>query len=158
MLSTYLCIYSSQVLQIKLLRLLQAILILEDCIQCTEPSTPDGSRQNLPLASPSKQEEKDLNTQDRKPSNSAQRFIPDLRLSSQGMLLSVVLHGLKHDTYDLRHEWLRFVLACLPHMREDLHKWVTPVVQQICYSLREIAIVYRSDERRFERFRQFVSV
>ncbi|XP_048577556.1 protein dopey-1 isoform X2 [Nematostella vectensis] len=110
-------------LQVKLLKLLQAIFVLESNIELSESITND-SITNVP-ASPAKLESESTIHQ------SAQRYIPGRTLARQSMLLSAVLHGLKYDDYDLHHEWLQFVITCLPHMKGSLSTWVVRVTEQV---------------------------
>lgn len=106
--------------QVKLLKLIQAIFVLEDNIEAVEAATAEHIR------SPAKTVDSDSTLQ-----SNTYRYYPGKTLAYQSMLLSAVMHGLQYDDYDLHHEWLRFVIACLPHMKGALGTWVVVVVQQV---------------------------
>ena len=106
--------------QVKLLNLVQAIFVLEDNIEAVELATAEH------LKSPMKTAESESTLQ-----NNTYRYQPGKTLAYQSMLLSAVVHGLQYDDYDLHHEWLRFVIACLPHMKGALGSWVLVIVQQV---------------------------
>ncbi|KAK3711622.1 hypothetical protein QZH41_003796 [Actinostola sp. cb2023] len=116
--------------QVKLLKLLQAIFVLEDNIEAVDPGTVDHQR------SLSKTES------DGSLQNNTYRYQPGKTLAFQSMLLSAVMHGLQNDDYDLHHEWLRFVIACLPHMKAALGTWVVLVVQQVGHMLQAQTSLY----------------
>lgn len=105
--------------QVKLIKLIQAIFVLEDNIEAVEATTPEH------LRSPIKSD-----TETSLKSNSY-RYYPGKTLAYQSMLLSAVMHGLQYDDYDLHPEWLRFVIASLPHMKGALGTWVVIIVQQV---------------------------
>jgi hypothetical protein len=121
--------------QVKLLKLLQAIFVLEDSIDSSDAGGVD-HLQGISPQSPSKSDNEPLLQ------SSVYRYVPGKNLSCQGMLLTAVLHGLQNDDYDLHHEWLRFVIACLPHMRSALGAWVVVVVEQIGHMLQKQTGLY----------------
>lgn len=135
----------AQTFQVKLLRVLQAIFILEDSIFMAERC----SSENVGAMSPSpptKAESSTETSSENKSNQSAQRFAPGKPLASQSMLVSAVLHGLRYDEVDMHHEWLQFVITCLPHMRHELSTWVVPVTEHLCCILEQLARVYAKEK------------
>lgn len=122
--------------QVKLIHLLQAIFVLEDNIDCLDSGVVDSLQASLSPQSPSKTENEPLLQ------GAVFRYIPGKSLAFQSMLLTAVLHGLQNDDYDLHHEWLRFVIACLPHMRSALGSWVVVVVEQVGRMLQKQTNLY----------------
>lgn len=130
--------------QIKLLKLVQAVLILESTIQTAvaisqdNPAghgTPPSSKSESPTKAP----------YEAKVTQSSHRYISAKSLAEQGMLLSAILHGLRHDEYDMHNEWLQFVITCLSHMGMELRAWIVPVAEQLCRLLERMTTVYCQD-------------
>lgn len=130
--------------QVKLLKLIQSVLILESNIRTAVAISQDnpGGHGTPP---PSKPESPKKVTDEVKVTQSSHRYIPGKSLAEQGMLLSAVLHGLRHDERDVHYEWLQFVVTCLSHMGAELRTWVVPVAEHLCRILEKLTTVYSKD-------------
>ena len=135
----------ARALQVKLLKLLQAILILESNIRTAVAISQDnpGGHGTPPTSKP---ESPAKAADELKVTQSSHRYIPGKSLAEQGMLLSAVLHGLRHDESDMHYEWLQFVVTCLSHMGLVLRAWVVPVAEQISRILEGLTTVYCNDK------------
>ena len=135
----------ARALQVKLLKLLQAILILESNIRTAVAISQDnpGGHGTPPTSKP---ESPAKAADELKVTQSSYRYIPGKSLAEQGMLLSAVLHGLRHDESDMHYEWLQFVVTCLSHMGLVLRAWVVPVAEQISRILEGLTTVYCNDK------------
>lgn len=130
--------------QVKLLKLVQAVLILESAIRSAVALSQDNSAGHGTPPS-NKPESPEKVAEEAKVTQSSHRYITGKPLAEQGMLLSAVLHGLRHDEYDMHNEWLQFVITCLSHMGMGLRTWIVPVAEQLCRSLERMATVYCKD-------------
>lgn len=130
--------------QVKLLKLVQAVLILESTIRAAVAiSQENPAGHGTPP--PSKAESPAKVSDETKVMQSSHRYIPGKPLAEQGMLLSAVLHGLRHDDHDMHYEWLQFMITCLSHMGSGLRRWVVPVAEQLCRTLERMTTVYSKD-------------
>lgn len=130
--------------QVKLLKLIQAVLILESTIY-TAVAISNEKPVGHGTPPPSKPESPAKTFDESKVTQSSHRYIPGKSLAEQGMLLSAVLHGLRHDEYDMHYEWLQFVTTCLSHMGMELRAWIVPVAEQLCRTLEQMTSVYAKD-------------
>lgn len=131
--------------QIKLVKLVQAVLILESNIY-TAVAISQETAAGHGTPPPSKPESPAKVSDDAKVTQSSHRYLPGKPLAEQGMLLSAVLHGLRHDEPDMHYEWLQFVITCLSHMGMQLRTWVVPVVEHLCRILERLTTVYSKDK------------
>lgn len=134
----------ARALQVKLLKLVQAVLILESTIRSAVALSQDNSAGHGTPTS-NKPESPEKVAEEAKVTQSSHRYITGKPLAEQGMLLSAVLHGLRQDEYDMHNEWLQFVITCLSHMGLGLRTWIVPVAEQLCRSLERMATVYCKD-------------
>ena len=130
--------------QVKLLRLLQAIFILEDCIFVAESYASESAGA---LNASTKAEAPAETSSESKSNQSGQRFVAGKLLASQSMLVSAVLHGLRYDDVDMHREWLQFVITCLPHMQHELGTWVVPVTEHVCHILERATGFYTKEKQ-----------
>lgn len=76
----------------------------------------------------------------------ASRFVQGKSLSSQEMLLNMVLCSLKSPSnFEMSSRWTGFVIDCLPYLGGDLKKWVVPVVKQMCCNLSDVSELFDVD-------------
>ena len=132
--------------QVKLLKVVQAIFILESSIRnavahshesASGHGTPPASKPNSPAK---------FSEETKAEQSSSHRYIPGKPLAEQNMLLSAVLRGFRHDEHDIHYEWLQFVITCLPHMGAELRTWVVPVAEHLCRILKQLTTVYSKDK------------
>lgn len=130
--------------QVKLLKLIQSVLILESNIRTAVAISQEnpGGHGTPPASKP---ESPAKASDEAKVTQSSHRYIPGKPLAEQGMLLSAVLHGLRHDEHDMHYEWLQFVITCLSHMGMHLRAWVVPVAEHLCRILERLTTVYSRD-------------
>jgi len=135
----------AQAFQVKLVKLVQSVFILESYIHSAVTISQEtaGSHGTPP---PSKPESPAKVSGDTKVTQSAHRYLPGKPLAEQGMLLSAVLHGLRHDEPDMHYEWLQFVITCLSHMAMQLRTWVVPVAEHLCRILERLTTLYIKDK------------
>ena len=131
--------------QVKLVKLVQSVFILESNIQSAVAISQENAASHG-TPPPSKPESPAKISGDTKATQSAHRYIPGKPLAEQGMLMSAVLHGLRHDEPDMHYEWLQFVITCLSHMGMHLRTWVVPVAEHLCRILDRLTTVYIKDK------------
>ncbi|XP_036870668.2 protein DOP1B isoform X2 [Manis javanica] len=129
-------IWSEHPLQIELLKLLQVLIVLEHHLgQVHEEAEhqPDLSREW----------QRSLNFQQ---AISAMQYVQPHPLTSQGLLVSAVVRGLKPAYgYGMHPAWVSLVTHSLPYFGKSLGWTVTPFIVQICKNLDELVKQYESE-------------
>uniref|UniRef100_H0VPR7 DOP1 leucine zipper like protein B n=1 Tax=Cavia porcellus TaxID=10141 RepID=H0VPR7_CAVPO len=129
-------IWSEHPLQIELLKLLQALIVLEHRLGQGQEE-PD-SQQAL-----SREWQKALNFQQ---AIGAMQYVQPHPLTSQGLLVSAVVRGLQPAYgYGMHPAWVSLVTHSLPYFGKSLGWTVTPFVVQICKNLDELVKLYESE-------------
>uniref|UniRef100_A0A8C5KNX3 DOP1 leucine zipper like protein B n=1 Tax=Jaculus jaculus TaxID=51337 RepID=A0A8C5KNX3_JACJA len=129
-------IWSEHPLQIELLKLLQALIVLEHHL---------GQGQEEAESQPalSREWQKALNFQQ---AIGAMQYVQPHPLTSQGLLVSAVVRGLQPAYgYGMHPAWVSLVTHSLPYFGKSLGWTVTPFVIQICKNLDELVRQYESE-------------
>ncbi|KAM6161417.1 protein DOP1B [Erethizon dorsatum] len=129
-------IWSEHPLQIELLKLLQALIVLEHRL---------GQGQEEAESQPalSREWQKVLNFQQ---AIGAMQYMQPHPLTSQGLLVSAVVRGLQPAYgYGMHPAWVSLVTHSLPYFGKSLGWTVTPFVVQICKNLDELVKLYESE-------------
>lgn len=128
------------ILQSKLLEVVESLIVLEHALlSCIEALTPDhhgnsdfeiimkGGEEGVPSVE-----------------GYTSRFIQGKSLSSQEMLLTMVLYCLKaQGNFEMNSRWTGFVIECLPYLGTDLRKWVVPVVLQMSNNISDVTRAFK---------------
>ncbi|XP_037079103.1 LOW QUALITY PROTEIN: protein dopey-1-like [Pollicipes pollicipes] len=124
----------TETLQIQLIRLVLALLILEDQTDQMKTDVEAAAQPAGRVASP--------------PASEAAKFYPGHPISAQPMLLNAITGALKQDhTRHLHHHWLSLVTSSLPFIRRPLPHIVTSVVTQVVQNVEQLAALYESEDR-----------
>lgn len=129
-------IWSEHPLQIELLKLLQALIVLEHHL---------GQGQEEAESQPalSREWQRALNFQQ---AIGAMQYVQPHPLTSQGLLVSAVVRGLQPAYgYGMHPAWVSLVTHSLPYFGKSLGWTVTPFVVQICKNLDELVKQYESE-------------
>ncbi|XP_050018014.1 protein dopey-2 isoform X2 [Alexandromys fortis] len=129
-------IWSEHPLQIELLKLLQALIVLEHHL---------GQGQEDAQSQPalSREWQRALNFQQ---AIGAMQYVQPHPLTSQGLLVSAVVRGLQPAYgYGMHPAWVSLVTHSLPYFGKSLGWTVTPFVIQICKNLDELVKQYESE-------------
>ncbi|XP_029420732.1 protein dopey-2 isoform X3 [Nannospalax galili] len=129
-------IWSEHPLQIELLKLLQALIVLEHHL---------GQGQEEAESQPalSREWQRALNFQQ---AIGAMQYVQPHPLTSQGLLVSAVVRGLQPAYgYGMHPAWVSLVTHSLPYFGKSLGWTVTPFVIQICKNLDELVKQYESE-------------
>ncbi|XP_012882995.1 PREDICTED: protein dopey-2 [Dipodomys ordii] len=129
-------IWSEHPLQIELLKLLQALIVLEHHL---------GQVQEEAESQPalSREWQKALNFQQ---AIGAMQYVQPHPLTSQGLLVSAVVRGLQPAYgYGMHPAWVSLVTHSLPYFGKSLGWTVTPFVVQICKNLDELVKQYECE-------------
>lgn len=129
-------IWSEHPLQIELLKLLQALIVLEHHL---------GQGQEEAESPPtlSREWQRALNFQQ---AIGAMQYVQPHPLTSQGLLVSAVVRGLQPAYgYGMHPAWVSLVTHSLPYFGKSLGWTVTPFVVQICKNLDELVKQYESE-------------
>jgi hypothetical protein len=127
-------------LQSKLLEVVESMIVLEHALlSCIEALTPDHHGNSDFEMIMKGGEETGANVE-----GYTSRFIQGKSLSSQEMLLTMVLYSLKaQGDFEMSSRWTGFVIECLPYLGMDLRKWVVPVVLQMCHNISDVTRVFK---------------
>ena len=127
-------------LQSKLLEVVESMIVLEHALlSCIEALTPDHHGNSDFEMIMKGGEEAAANVE-----GYTSRFIQGKSLSSQEMLLTMVLYSLKtQGDFEMSSRWTGFVIECLPYLGMDLRKWVVPVVLQMCHNISDVTRVFK---------------
>lgn len=128
--------WSEHPLQIELLKLLQALIVLEHQL---------GQGQEEAESQPalSREWQKALNFQQ---AIGAVQYVQPHPLTSQGLFVSAVVRGLQPAYgYGMHPAWVSLVTNSLPYFGKSLGWTVTPFVVQICKNLDELVKLYESE-------------
>lgn len=129
-------IWSEHPLQIELLKLLQALIVLEHHLG---PVHEEAEHQ----ADLSREWRQTLSFQE---AISALQYVQPHRLTSQGLLVSAVVRGLQPAYgYGMHPAWVSLVTHSLPYFGRSLGWTVTPFLVQICKNLDELVKQYESE-------------
>ncbi|XP_073928788.1 protein DOP1B isoform X1 [Castor canadensis] len=129
-------IWSEHPLQIELLKLLQALIVLEHHLGQVQEEA-----ENQPALS--REWQKALNFQQ---AIGAMQYVQPHPLTSQGLLVSAVVRGLQPAYgYGMHPAWVSLVTHSLPYFGKSLGWTVTPFVVQICKNLDELVKQYESE-------------
>ncbi|GAB1300448.1 Protein dopey-2 [Apodemus speciosus] len=129
-------IWSEHPLQIELLKLLQALIVLEHHL---------GQGQEAAESQPalSREWQRALNFQQ---AIGAMQYVQPHPLTSQGLLVSAVVRGLQPAYgYGMHPAWVSLVTHSLPYFGKSLGWTVTPFVIQICKNLDDLVKQYESE-------------
>ncbi|XP_012971665.1 protein dopey-2 isoform X3 [Mesocricetus auratus] len=129
-------IWSEHPLQIELLKLLQALIVLEHHL---------GQGQEDAQSQPalSREWQRALNFQQ---AIGAMQYVQPHPLTSQGLLVSAVVRGLQPAYgYGMHPAWVSLVTHSLPYFGKSLGWTVTPFIIQICKNLDELVKQYESE-------------
>uniref|UniRef100_A0A0P6J8V2 Protein dopey-2 n=1 Tax=Heterocephalus glaber TaxID=10181 RepID=A0A0P6J8V2_HETGA len=129
-------IWSEHPLQIELLKLLQALIILEHHL---------GQGQEEAESQPAlcREWQKALNFQQ---AIGAVQYVQPHPLTSQGLLVSAVVRGLQPTYgYGMHPAWVSLVTQSLPYFGKSLGWTVTPFIVQICKNLDELVKLNESE-------------
>jgi len=129
---------TNETFQVKLLKLVLVLIILEDQIRAAKSETHDAST----LAPP----DWDKTKVSFQPSLSTVRYIQSRPIVYQGMLLSAILSALKqqHLTHMHRH-WVTMVTSAMPYMGRALAHTLVPLVNQLCKNIELVSELYELD-------------
>ena len=129
------------ILQSKLLEVVESLIVLEHALlSCIEALTPDQHGNSDFEIIMKGGEETGQNVE-----GYTSRFIQGKSLSSQEMLLTMVLYCLKAQrNSETSSRWTGFVIECLPYLGMDLRKWVVPVVMQMCSNVSDVVRVFKN--------------
>ncbi|KAL1787839.1 dopey-2 isoform X1 [Sigmodon hispidus] len=129
-------IWSEHPLQIELLKLLQALIVLEHHLGQAQEDA-----QSQPALS--REWQRALNFQQ---AIGAMQYVQPHPLTSQGLLVSAVVRGLQPAYgYGMHPAWVSLVTHSLPYFGKSLGWTVTPFVIQICKNLDELVKQYESE-------------
>nr|XP_030736717.1 protein dopey-2 isoform X2 [Globicephala melas] len=129
-------IWSEHPLQIELLKLLQALIVLEHHLG---PVHEEAEHQ----ADLSREWRQTLSFQE---AISSLQYVQPHRLTSQGLLVSAVVRGLQPAYgYGMHPAWVSLVTHSLPYFGRSLGWTVTPFLVQICKNLDELVKQYESE-------------
>ena len=128
------------ILQSKLLEVVESLIVLEHALlSCIEALTPD-HHGNSDFEIITKGGEDGVPNVE----GYSSQFIQGKSLSSQEMLLTMVLYCLKaQSNFEMNSRWTGFVIECLPYLGMDLRKWVVPVVLQMCNNISDVTKVFK---------------
>lgn len=129
------------ILQSKLLEVVESLIVLEHALlSCIEALTPDNhGNSDFEIITKGEGEEGGPNME-----GYTSRFIQGKALSSQEMLLSMVLCCLKaQGNFEMSSRWTGFIIECLPYLGVDLRKWVVPIVLQMCNNISDVTKVFQ---------------
>lgn len=131
------------ILQSKLLEVVESLIVLEYALlSCFEALTPDHLG-NSDFEIIMKGGDECGSVPASQAETSISRFIQGKSLSSQEMLLNMVIYSLKaQGNFEMKSRWTGFVIDCLPYLGADLKKWVVPVVLQMCSNLCDVATLF----------------
>ena len=132
------------ILQSKLLEVVESLIVLEHALfSCVEALTPD-HHGNSDFEIIMKGGEDGGPTIE----GYTSRFIQGKSLSSQEMLLNMVLCCLKaQGNFEMSSRWTGFVIECLPYLGMDLKKWVVPVVLQMCNNVSDVTRLFKDTRK-----------
>jgi hypothetical protein len=132
------------ILQSKLLEVVESLIVLEHALlSCIEALTPDQHGNSDFEIIMKGTEESGSNVE-----GYTSRFIQGKSLSSQEMLLNMVLYCLKaHGHFEMGSRWTGFVIECLPYLGNDLKNWAVPVVTQMCNNISDVTKVFKVDKK-----------
>lgn len=130
------------ILQSKLLEVVESLIVLEHALlSCIEALTPDhlGNSEFEIIMKGGEDGVGGPNVE-----GYTSRFIQGKSLSSQEMLLNMVLCCLKaQGNFEISNRWTGFVIECLPYLGMDLKKWVVPVVLQMCSNISDVTRLFK---------------
>ncbi len=128
------------ILQSKLLEVVESLIVLEhSLLSCIEALTPDHHGNSDFEIIMKCGEEAGPNVE-----GYTSRFIQGKSLSSQEMLLTMVLYCLKSEgNFEMGSRWTGFVIECLPYLGMDLRTWVVPVVLQMCNNISDVTKAFK---------------
>ena len=131
------------ILQSKLLEVVESLIVLEHALlSCIEALTPDHHGNSDFEIIMKGTEESGSNVE-----GYTSRFIQGKSLSSQEMLLTMVLYCLKgQENFEMGSRWTGFVIECLPYLGMDLKNWVVPVVIQMCDNISDVTKIFKTDK------------
>ncbi|KAM5281512.1 protein DOP1B isoform 2-T2 [Ctenodactylus gundi] len=133
-------VWSEHPLQIELLKLLQALIVLEHHL---------GQGQEEAESQPAlaREWQRALNFQQ---AIGAMQYVQPHPLTSQGLLVSAVVRGLQPAYgYGMHPAWVSLVTHSLPYFGRSLGWTVTPFIVQICKNLDELVKQYESESVKF---------
>lgn len=133
------------ILQSKLLEVVESLIVLEHALlSCFEALTPDHvGNSDFEIIMKGGGDEGGSVAASRAEACGIPRFIQGKSLSSQEMLLNMVIYCLKaQGNLEMKSRWTGFVIDCLPYLGNDLEKWVVPVVLQMCSNLSDVATLF----------------
>uniref|UniRef100_H3AEA4 DOP1 leucine zipper like protein B n=1 Tax=Latimeria chalumnae TaxID=7897 RepID=H3AEA4_LATCH len=126
-------IWSEHPLQIKLLKLLQVMIVLEHHLG-QKTGEPEG------FVNLTKEWQRNLLFQQ---SINAMLYVQDHPITSQGMFVSAVIKALQPQYgYGMHPPWVSFVTSCLPYFGKSLGWTVAPFIVQICANLDDLVKQY----------------
>lgn len=129
-------IWSEHPLQIELLRLLQALIVLEHHLG-------QGQEEAESQAALAREWQKALSFQQ---AIGAMQYVQPHPLTSQGLLVSAVVRGLQPAYgYGMHPAWVSLVTHSLPYFGKSLGWTVAPFVIQICKNLDDLVKQYESE-------------
>lgn len=139
------------ILQSKLLEVVESLIVLEHALlSCIEALTPDHLG-NSDFEIIMKGGEDGVGGPNLEGYTS--RFIQGKSLSSQEMLLNMVLCCLKaQGNFEMSSRWTGFVIECLPYLGMDLKKWVVPVVLQMCSNISDVTRLFKKSKNGEEKW------
>jgi hypothetical protein len=133
-------IWSEHPLQIELLKLLQALIVLEHHLG-------QGQEEAETQPALSREWQRALNFQQ---AIGAMQYVQPHPLTSQGLLVSAVVRGLQPAYgYGMHPAWVSLVTHSLPYFGKSLGWTVTPFVIQICKNLDDLVKQYESESVKF---------
>lgn len=133
-------IWSEHPLQIELLKLLQALIVLEHHLG-------QGQEDSESQPALSREWQRALNFQQ---AIGAMQYVQPHPLTSQGLLVSAVVRGLQPAYgYGMHPAWVSLVTHSLPYFGKSLGWTVTPFVIQICKNLDDLVKQYESESVKF---------
>lgn len=133
-------IWSEHPLQIELLKLLQALIVLEHHLG-------QGQEEAERQPALSREWQRALNFQQ---AIGAMQYVQPHPLTSQGLLVSAVVRGLQPAYgYGMHPAWVSLVTHSLPYFGKSLGWTVTPFVIQICRNLDDLVKQYESESVKF---------
>ncbi|XP_064413296.1 protein dopey-2 [Latimeria chalumnae] len=129
-------IWSEHPLQIKLLKLLQVMIVLEHHLG-QKTGEPEG------FVNLTKEWQRNLLFQQ---SINAMLYVQDHPITSQGMFVSAVIKALQPQYgYGMHPPWVSFVTSCLPYFGKSLGWTVAPFIVQICANLDDLVKQYECE-------------
>lgn len=126
---------ANETLQMKLIKLLLAVIMLEDQIQRSKGDAAGGAKAGLPP----EYENANLNVQ-----LSSIHYLGGVSLVYQPMLLSAIVNMLRqqHMCHMHRH-WLMMAISAMPFVGRALTKLVLATVNQVCRNLELLAQLFQ---------------